>query len=82
MTDEMDLRGFVRDLMQGYFENDCYDIDGGDIQDLAIKHGLANEVAATEADCKDERAQEYGVEPGDPYLRWSGPLQALLKEIS
>jgi hypothetical protein len=78
MADGMDLRGFVRDLMLIYFEHDYYDISGEDIHDLAIKHGFANAVIATEADC--EWAQKYGVEPGDPYFRYSEAFLALLEE--
>ena len=37
MTDLENLRGFVRDIMENWPRGD---VEGGDLQDLAIKYGL------------------------------------------
>ena len=61
-------------------EHGCMDIDGGDLQDLLGKHGLAIESPATGEDCKGDWGQEYGVELGDTVLHYHPTLTALMKE--
>ena len=75
-----DYNSFIGALLALWRRNYCADIDGCDFQDLLIKHGLASEGTATEADCEEEPAQEFGVEPGDPMLKYHPDLMALMKE--
>lgn len=44
-------------------------LDSGEVQDLLAEHGVLHEVPATEADCEQAWAREYGVEPGDPIFK-------------
>lgn len=75
----MDKDAFLAELIAGYWEHDCMDIDGGDFQDLLLKHGLAKEAPATEEDCKEEWALEYGYEPGDPMIKYDPEIQSMVK---
>ena len=74
----MDKDAFLGELIGKWRERDCTDIDGGDMQDLLEKHGLIEITPATEEDCKEEWAQEYGIEPGDPVNRFHPDLMTLM----
>lgn len=39
MLDQEKMKSFIRELFDIYYP-DCGDIDGGDLQDLAEKHGI------------------------------------------
>jgi len=73
----MTIETFIGAFFVQYFNGE--DIDGDDIQKLAIEHGLAVERPATEVDCHSEQAQKYDIEPGDPWIDYSDELQALMK---
>ena len=68
-------------LLEELQRRDYMDIDGGDLQGALIKYGLLVEEAATEADCAEEWAQEYGVEVGDPVSRRTALAKECLKEM-
>ena len=75
----MDKDAFLAELIASYWEHDCMDIDGCDFQDLLLKHGFAVEAPATEEDCKEEWALEYGYEPGDPMIKYDREIQLMVK---
>lgn len=64
----MDVSAFVIELVTRCREDFCSDIDGADLQDLFVRHGLMTERPATPEDCEAEWAQEYGVDVGDTIL--------------
>ena len=76
----MDKDGFIVAVVQLWQDGQCMDIDGGDFQDLLLKHELATEVPATAADCETEEAQDWGVEPGDLMLKYDAELLAMTRE--
>lgn len=55
--------GAVLDLSQ---RSNWSDVDGAALGGLFLEHGLRVQGEATEADCAEEWAQEWGLEPGDP----------------
>ena len=80
MTIDFDKDGFVVAVVGLWREHACMEIDGADFQTLLIKYGLATEGSATEADCKEDWAKEWDIEPGDPMLIYHPDLSALMKE--
>ena len=81
MTMDFDKDGFVvamMKLMTGQAFMDM-DIDGAMIEELFVKYGLATEGPATEADCKEDWAKEWDIEPGDQMLTYHPDLVALMK---
>ena len=65
---------FLAALFEQCRDRGWYDIDGGDFQDLAIKHGLLIETVATAEDI-DEWA-EYEI--GEALFRFSPELMNLV----
>lgn len=59
------LRAFARELIQGAFEGGGF--DGGDVQDIAVKHGLLVPVTATEPCGESCRCVEYDEFPQTCY---------------
>ncbi len=76
----MDKDGFIAAVVRLWRAHDCIDIYSSDFQDLLVKHGLASEGPATEADCATDWGQDYGVELGDIVLHDHDDLVALMKE--
>ena len=76
----MNKDGFIADVVDLWREHACMDIDGCDFQELLIKHGLAEEVLATEADCETDWGRDYGLELGDPMLKDHAELLAMTRE--
>ena len=66
MTDTDQLLALAGELIRRSW---TVDIDGGELQDMLVKHGILHEVPATEVDCAEDWAQEYGVELGDPIYK-------------
>lgn len=78
MTDtDKKIRAFLKDLLEDYRERDFSDIDGGDFQDLLIKHGFLIQAEITKEECEEDWALEWGYEPGDLFNKFS----PLWKEI-
>ena len=76
----MDIEAFAIDLVNFWREHDCMDIDGADFQGMLVKHGLVIERPATQEDCEEEWAQEYGTEIGDPVFLNSSEFIAAAKK--
>ena len=73
---------FTARLMRLYWQNDCCDIDGEDIQEIVVKSGLAIERPVTAEDiANSDHMQEWGVEPGDTWVFPSPLLLDLLAEL-
>ena len=71
---------FTVRILRLYWDNDCCDLAGEDLQDLAVKCGLAIERPITEEELKeDSRAYEYGCEPGDTWVFPTDETTQLLK---
>lgn len=75
----MNKDAFIKALVDLHGLSDFMDIDGGDMQDLYVKHGLAIERPATKQDAEAERGLEWGVCVGDPWIVWSPDLLWLLE---
>ncbi len=69
MTDEDRLRAFAQAIMESWPQGD---VDGADLQDAAIEHGLLTPVNVA-APCNDESCMcaEVGNLPGICYRRTS-----------
>ena len=76
----MNKDAFIADVVDLWKDHYCMDIDGGNFQDLMVKHGLATEVLATEADCETDWARDYGLELGDPMLKYAAELQVMTRK--
>ena len=76
----MDKDGFVVALVKLVRDHPGMDIDGATIQELFVIYGLASEGPATEADCEEDWAKEWDIEPGDPIQTYHPDLMALMKE--
>ena len=61
----MNLEAFAVELTEKW-RPECMDVDGCDLQEMLAKHGIIIKRPATEADCQEEWAQEWGIEVGDP----------------
>ena len=75
----MNLAGFVIEIVDK--SREWMDIDGGDLQEMLEKHGIIVRQPATETDCEEEWAQEYGIEPGDTILRDAPELTSLRRTV-
>jgi hypothetical protein len=65
MMHEIDrLRAFVAEVMQRAWEG--YDLEGGEAEDLAKKHGLLREEPY---DPDRHGESEFEIEPGDPWYQ-------------
>ena len=71
---------FIVAVVSLWTDHDRMDIDGCEFQNLMIEHGLATEVPATEADCETDWGQDYGLELGDPMLKFDAELLAMTRE--
>jgi hypothetical protein len=76
----INLQGFIGDLLE--LAHASLDIDGGDFQDIAIKHGLFTERPLTAEEVADDDGpwHEYGCEEGEPWLFHTEELKTFLKE--
>ena len=72
---EVDVIRFVKWIVEKSWDG-C-DVDGADIQDLAIKCGILTEV---EFDPEKHDDPFWGSEPGDPWLVFSDGFRALTGE--
>lgn len=72
--------GFLGDLLLDYTEGNHMDIDGCGVQDLLADHGLTFECKATEADCEEDWAREWGYEPGDTMFKYGPLMLRLMKQ--
>lgn len=74
----MDKDGFLRALLSSYYEHDCQDIDGGDIHELLIDHGLTAEKPISTAQAKEDWALLAGLKPGDIASMPTDEMKALV----
>ena len=65
MSVRPDIEAFIIDLIADWRHYSCCDIDGGDFQELCVKHGVLVERPATAEDVAEDWAQEYGIEMGE-----------------
>lgn len=73
---------FTARLMRLYWEHDCCDIDGGDLQEMAIKAGIAVERPVTQDDLeRSDIMMQWGMKPGDPWVLASPELMALMEKL-
>lgn len=72
--------GFLGDLLLDYVDGDHMDIDGCEIQDMLKLHGLTYEHRATQDDCNEEWAREWGYEPGDTMFKYGPFMLRLMKQ--
>jgi len=72
----MNIPEFIRWLVTE--RADGVGIDGGDLQEQMIEHGLLIERPATEDDCKTDVGLDYGLRPGDTWIETSPDLVAML----
>ncbi len=61
------LIAFAREILSGYRCDEIGDIEGGDLQDIAHKHGLLLEITATEPCAEDCVCAEAGEFPATCY---------------
>ena len=61
-------KSFAREIINAMWEGGCCDIDGGDVQEWATKHGLIVETVATADDIK---GTNYYAEVGDPWFKYA-----------
>jgi len=74
---------FAALLLNAYLDGDCTDMDGGDIQNLAVKAGLAVSRPVTQEDIDgSENMQEWDLEPGDTWFFLTPELLALMRQLS
>ena len=64
MSDTQNLLRLADWLIQHLLDDCGGDLDGGDLQDKLVEHGLLQGRPATAEDCAEDWAQEYDV--GDP----------------
>ena len=78
MPDHFNPRWFVSDVMRMMREG-C-DVDGGDLQNAAERHGLLHERPLTveEIADKDGPWHEFGCKEGDVWTFWTDDLKAWL----
>ena len=67
------IADFAEFIIRGSW--DGKDVDGGEIQDLAVEHGLLIE---TKYDPEKHGPNNYDLEPGDPYLIFTDEFKAAL----
>lgn len=78
VTDRDQLKAFVVEMINASFEGDCF--DGGDIQDIAVKHGLL-QIEQHEEECGEGCAcREYNF-PAECY-RKTPLLRAQSEEVA
>ena len=75
---EPDINGFLAALLRDYRERDWMDIDGGDLHEMLVSHGLYYERPITEEEAKEDWACEYGIEPGEVGIFPHDDIKALL----
>ncbi len=74
---------FTARLLSSYWDNDSCDVDGADIEDMAVKAGLAIERPVTQDDIDgSEHLQEWDMEPGDTWFFASPELLALMRQLT
>ncbi len=72
---------FTARLVLYYWERDCLDVDGSDLQDMMVAAGLAEERPATQEEINtNEAMQEFGTEPGDPWYFPTPEMASLMDE--
>ncbi len=73
---------FTARLLSDYWDNDCGDMDGAEIQEMAVKSGLAIERPVTQEDIDGStRMQEWDMEPGDLWTFATPELLALMRQL-
>lgn len=73
-----DINGFLKALLRDYYDRDWMDIDGGELQEMLLSHGLFYERPITDEEANESWALEYGVEPGEPGVFPHEDIKALL----
>lgn len=73
----MNLEAFIAELVDDYRLHGCMDIDGGDFQEMLIKHGLCVERPATVEEAGEAWCQDYDIKAGDTIVADCPELAAL-----
>lgn len=73
----LDIRGFVERVLELMHEGT--DVDGADLQDAAVKHGLFVERPLTAEEATLPEPSEYDCREGDTWLWHSDALKAFLE---
>jgi hypothetical protein len=60
-----DYKAFAQAAIKEYCWGECGEPDGGDLQDLAVKHGVLKQIGFNPDEHDDEG---YGLERGDPWF--------------
>ena len=63
----INYEGFAKAILTKYWDGDCGDIDGMDVQDLAEEHGVIVKVPYDPEKHGEEGGSEFGIEPGDDW---------------
>ena len=71
-TENEKLKGFARTVIAALWEGAGGDIDGGEVQEAAVKSGLIVETVAT---AEDLAGSDYLGEAGDPWFKYAGWMQ-------
>ena len=74
----MNINAFCRDLIDACHKSYWGDLDGGDLHEMFIRHGLAIDRPATAEDAAEDHWAEWGIEPGGTITVWSDEFKALL----
>lgn len=74
----MDTDAFLSQLFANWADRDWYDIDGGDFQDMAHRHGLLEKYVVTQEQYDAGEAPD-DCEPGDLAFRFSPGLKAAVE---
>lgn len=73
---------FTARLMRLYWDHECADIDGSDIDDLGRKCSLLYDRPVTQKEITQSAAmREYDLKPGDNWTFGTPELLALMKEL-
>jgi len=62
------LKGFADDIIQAIWDG-YSELDGGEIQEFAVKHGIIEKYYAKEPCCEDCTCKEFGSLPCECYRR-------------
>ena len=75
----MNINAFVIELFDSWSSHDWMDVDGGDLHEMAVKHGILIERPATAKDLENGW-DEWDVEIGDTISAQSEAFRVLRKE--
>lgn len=74
------VRAFATDLLRDYVKHSHGDIDGADVQDMIVKHGLGIPRPITQAEIDSDLYEMYDPAAGDEIVVYSEEMLRLLEE--